>query len=150
MEIRVLSAQASQRDFDGFDNWALFGTIWTDSVVLHARERRACIGGESRCGDRLAFLGREPTRRFENVKLWSFSVWGRDSNSAGNEGLTDHSSRDLYGIVAPLPSLNLSCALDAGKGQESLSGGCRGAKPPSLSAHAQSAPFTCQEPDKCE
>jgi hypothetical protein len=78
------------------------------------------------------------------------SVSGHGAQSAGNEGLTDHSSRDLYGIVARLPFRQSHTPLNAGKGQESLSGGCRGAKPPALSAHAQRAPFTCQEPDKCQ
>jgi hypothetical protein len=32
-----------------------------------------------------------------------FSMPGHGAHSAGNEGLTDHSSRDLYGIVARLP-----------------------------------------------
>ncbi len=50
-------------------------------------------------------------------------MWGHGAQSAGNEGLTDHSTRDLYGIVAPLPSSSLAVvhdALDAGKDVKSL------------------------------
>ena len=54
-----------------------------------------------------------------------------EKTRAGNEGLTDHSPRDLYGTVAPLQRL----LEDAGKGQESLSGSA--AKPPNLLGAAE-------------
>ena len=49
---------------------------------------------------------------------------GSQGKSAGNEGLTDHSSRDVRQRVAPLQP-----ARNAGKGPKSLSGGL-GAEPP--------------------
>ena len=48
----------------------------------------------------------------------------------GNVGLTDQTTPDLYGIVVPLHSGVDVFAEDAGKETKSLSGGCRGAKPP--------------------
>lgn len=52
---------------------------------------------------------------------------------AGNEGLTNHSPRDLYGTVAPLQNV---VAEDAGKDQESLSGSLR-AEPSRFSGDAE-------------
>lgn len=61
------------------------------------------------------------------------------AKSGSNGGLTDQTTPDLYGIVVPLHSVVDVVgfdfvvdvvAQDAGKETKSLSGGCRGAKPP--------------------
>lgn len=67
---------------------------YRDWLALQARRRRGCRHRERRRS--------------------------HGAHSAGNEGLTDHSSRDLDGIVAPLP-LSVPAPLDAGKDQKSLS-----------------------------
>ena len=45
-------------------------------------------------------------------------MWGYGKARAGNEGLTDHSTRNLYSTVAPLQT----AFENAGKDEESLSG----------------------------
>ena len=75
--------------------------------------------------------GRRKTGDCEREKSTLHAVWGHGKTRAGNEGLTDHSPRDLYGTVAPLqfgPE-------DAGKDLESLSGPA--AKPPDLLGAAE-------------
>jgi hypothetical protein len=67
---------------------------------------------------------------------------GPRAQSGSNVGLTDQTTSDLYGIVAPPRSLEVPCALDAGKDEKSLSGGCRGAKPPTHRTRAERLFFT--------
>ena len=62
---------------------------------------------------------------------------GHGKTRAGNEGLTDHSSRDLYGTVALLQNV---VAEDAGKDQESLSGSLR-AEPSRFAGDAAAPAF---------
>lgn len=63
-------------------------------------------------------------------RTFEFVGWvGPRITRAGNEGLTDHSPRDLYGTVAPLQT----ALEDAGKDKKGLSGGFRGRSPLSLS-----------------
>jgi hypothetical protein len=81
--------------------------------------------------------GRRKTGNCEREKLSLHAVRGHGKTRAGNEGLTDHSTRDFYGTVAPL-QLDFE---DAGKDLESLSGSA--AKPPNLlGAAAGSAWFS--------
>jgi hypothetical protein len=135
--IPVHSAQASQPAFGGSNLRVWFGAIWTNSPArLIPHETESIVGDLLRMESGVS-NGRRKTGDCEREKLSLHAVWGHGKTSAGNEGLTDHSPRDLYGTVAPLQF----AFEDAGKDLESLSGPA--AKPPDLlGAAAGSARFS--------
>lgn len=68
---------------------------------------------------------------------------GSQGKSAGNEGLTDHSSRDLYSVW---PHSNLPGTLAR---VQRVCPGVWGRSPQGLPAAEGSGPFTCHQPDNC-
>jgi hypothetical protein len=135
--IPVHSVQVSLPAFGGSNLLVWSIVFWTKSRAPPIPEQRESIVGDLLRMESHVSNGRRKTHDCEHGKLSLHTVRDHGKTRAGNEGLTDHSPRDLYGTVAPLQY----AFEDAGKDLESLSG--TAAKPPDLiGAAAGSAGFS--------
>jgi hypothetical protein len=122
----VRSVQVLLPAFGGSNPLVWFVVIWTNfSAPLIPHETESTVGDLLHVESGVS-NGRRKTGDCEHEKLSLHPVRGHGKTRAGNEGMTDHSTRDLYGTVAPLQF----AVEDAGKDLESLS--VPAAKPPEL------------------